>query len=163
MIDEQRCFRETLNDFIESYPELFPAEIKDGYQLYGFARRQNTADRLPTEAGGIEVYNVVPSFVLPYRVGYSEDVVKALFLRRFGVPYWGLTYVFGLDDMYWQRLVCLFGRNAIVGTTLKDAKHLPDYVLADEKHTRMNGEKAYIVTTVAAGCILGAVPKSGSR
>ena len=163
MIDEQQCFREMLDGLIESYPELFPAEIEQGYQLYGFARQsvKMPAVRirrigLPTEAGGIEVYNIVPSFVLPYRVGYSEDVEKALFLRRFGVPYWGLTYVFGPDDMYWQRLVCQLGRNDIVGTTLKDAEQLPAHVLADEKHTRLNGEKAYIATPVADGCILGA-------
>src|SRR5260221_12685575 len=75
MIDRPHCFRETLSGFIESYPELFPAEIKGGYQLYGFARQsvKMPAVRirrigLPIESGGTEVYNVVPSFVLPYRV-----------------------------------------------------------------------------------------------
>src|SRR5258706_1977833 len=74
MIDEQQCFRAMLDGLIESYPELFPAEIEQGYQLYGFARQsvKMPAVRirrigLPTEAGGIEVSNIVPSFVLPYR------------------------------------------------------------------------------------------------
>jgi hypothetical protein len=163
MIDEQQCFRETLDGFIESCPELFPSGIKGGYQLYGFARQSVKMPEvkirrisLPSEQGGTEVYTVVPSFVLPYRVGYAEDVEKALFLRRFGVPFWALTYVFGRNDMYWQRLVSQLGRNDIVGTTLKDADQLPEHLLADEKHTRLNGEKAYSATTVADGCILGA-------
>ncbi len=31
---------------------------------------------------------------------YTKDVDDALFLQRFGVPYWGLTRVFGKNDMY---------------------------------------------------------------
>jgi len=165
MIDKQACFRETLDGFLENYPELFPAEIKEGYHLYAFARqsakmpevriRRIGLNRLD-EQGRTAVYNVVPSFVMPYRVGYAEEVEKALFLRRFGVPFWALTYVFGRNDMYWQRLVAQLGRNDIVGTTLKDADQLPEHLLADEKHTRLNGEKAYIATTVADDCILGA-------
>jgi hypothetical protein len=163
MIDKPQCFRETLDGFIENYPELFPAAIQQGYHLYGFARQsvKMPAVRirrigLPSEQGGLTVYTIVPSFVMPYRVGYAEEVEKALFLRRFGVPFWALTYVFGHNDMYWQRLVTPLGRNDIVGTTLKDADQLPEHLLADEKHTRLNGEKAYIATSVAEACILGA-------
>jgi hypothetical protein len=58
-------------------------------------------------------------------VGDADDVEKALFLRRFGVPFWALTYVFGRDDMYWQRLVVRFGANDIVGTTIKEPQALP--------------------------------------
>lgn len=42
-----------------------------------------------------------------------------------------------------------------MGTTIKDPKLLPKDILADEKHTRWNGEKAYIATTVGADCVLG--------
>jgi hypothetical protein len=163
MIDQQAGFRATLDGFIERYPELFPAAIRQGYQLYGFAR---PSIKLPDvrirriglldEQGRTAVYTIVPSFVLPYRVGYAEDVEKALFLRRFGVPFWALTYVFGRNDMYWERLVEQLGRNDLVGTTVKEADQLPEHLLADEKHTRLNGTKAYIATTVAADCILGA-------
>ena len=163
MIDEQQCFRETLDSFIDSCPELFPAEIKQGYHLYGFARQSVKMPAvkirrisLPTEQGRIAIYNIVPSFVMPYRVGYAEDVEKALFLRRFGAAFWALTYVFGRNDLYWQRLVAQLGRNHIVGTPLKDADDLPAHLLVDEKHTRLNGEKAYLATTVADNCILGA-------
>ena len=80
-----------------------------------------------------------------------------MFLRgKFGVPYWGLTRVFGHDDLYWERLELSLGRNSIVGTTVKQAAHLPQDVLADEKHTWLNGAAVYVATTVANDCILGA-------
>jgi hypothetical protein len=109
----------------------------------------------PDEQGQIQVYTIMPSFVMPYMVGYTDEVEKALFLRRFGVPYWGLTYVFGHSDMYWQRIVVSLGRNEVVGTTIKDPNKLPEHVVADEKHTRLNGERAYIATTVAQDVVLG--------
>jgi hypothetical protein len=58
--------------------------------------------------------------------------------------------------MYWYRLERSLGRNSVVGTTLKQAHHLPQDVLADEKHTYLNGHKCYIATTVAGDCIFGA-------
>jgi len=41
-----------------------------------------------------------PSFVMPYMVGYTDDVEKPLFLRCWGVPHWALTQVFGRDAQY---------------------------------------------------------------
>jgi len=58
--------------------------------------------------------------------------------------------------MYWERLEARLGRNSIVGTTVKDPDQLPEDLLADEKHMRLNGEKAYIAITVGADCVLGA-------
>jgi hypothetical protein len=149
---------------IEAHPELFPSSIEGGYKLHGkrmpskkmpevtLRRIQLSA---PDDQGQAQVFTIAPSFVMPYMTGYTDDVEKALFLRRFGVPFWALTYVFGRDDMYWQRMVARFGRNDIVGTTIKDPERLPDHLLADEKHTRLNGQKAYIATTVANDCVLG--------
>jgi hypothetical protein len=54
--------------------------------------------------GKQEVYTIAPSGLLPYLSGETDMVEKALFLRRFGAPFWGLTYVFGRDDQYWYRL-----------------------------------------------------------
>jgi hypothetical protein len=164
MMNNHQHFRAKLDQFIERYPELFPVNIEQGYQLYGLARasvkmpdikrqriRLNTAD----VQGQHHIYTIVPSFVLPYMAGTTDEVEHALFLRRFGVPFWALTHIFGHNDMYWQRLVAQFGSNDIVGTTVKDPALLPEHLLADEKHTRLNGEKAYIATTVARDCVLG--------
>jgi hypothetical protein len=162
--DPQR-FRESLDELIAKFPEMFPAGIEQGYWLYGWERPSVKMPEIatrriclcePDPAGRRQVYQVIPSCVMPYRVGETHEIEKALFLRRFGVPFWALTYVFGHDDMYWQRMVMSLGRNEIVGTTVKDPARLPEHLLADEKHTRLNGEKAYIATTVAEGCVLGA-------
>lgn len=163
MVNDSQQFRVQLDRLIAAYPELFPADIDQGYQLYGFSRssvkmpdvKRRRIRLAGTDEQASRLYTIVPSFVLPYMAGDTDEVEKALFLRRFGVPFWALTYVFGRNDMYWQRLVAQLGRNDIVGTTLKDPELLPDHLLADEKHTRLNGEKAYIATTVAQDCVLG--------
>jgi hypothetical protein len=79
-----------------------------------------------------------------------------LFLRRFDVPFWGLTYVFGRDDDYWYRMENQFGRYSIVQTTVKDPEKLPKHLLADEKVTWLNGEEVVVATTVGDDCVLGA-------
>ena len=99
---------------------------------------------------------ICTSDVMPYMTGFTDDVEKALFLRRFGVPFWGLTYVFGRNDDYWYHQVSRFGRYDIVGTLVKEPSLLPKDLLADEKHVRFNGNKGYIATTVGADCVLGA-------
>ena len=58
--------------------------------------------------------------------------------------------------MYWQRLVSQIGRYDLVGTTVKTPDRLPEHLLADEKHVKLNGEKAYVTTTVGRDCVLGA-------
>jgi len=157
------AFREYLDGQIAQHPELFPAAIQGGYQLHDMLPpSKKLADlrlrriKITPAEGKSAVFSVAPSFVMPYMTGYTDDVEKALFLRRFNVPFWALTYVFGHDDMYWQRLELRVGHNSLVGTTVKHADHLPADVLADEKHTRLNGDKVYVATTVAAECVLGA-------
>ena len=159
------AFRQFLDPQIAQYPELFPRTIAQGYTLHDTLppskkmpdirlRRIKVAD--PEDPNG-NVFTIAPSCVLPYMMGYTDDVEHALFLHgKFGVPFWGLTQVFGRNDMYWERLVLSFGRNSIVGTTVKQPDKLPVDLLADEKHTRLNGEKAFVATTVGDDCVLGA-------
>jgi len=163
--EEPALFRAWLEGMIESYPELFPAAIGAGYTLHDVLpasvklpavqlRRIRLSE--PDAAGQTQVFTIAPSEVLPYMVGWTDEVEKALFLRRFGVPFWALTYVFGHNDDYWYRLSLSFGRHEIVSTTLKDPDQLPEQLLADEKHVHFNGEKGYIAMTVAQDCVLGA-------
>lgn len=165
LMGDTRAFRTFLDTLIEEHPELFPAEIKQGYRWYGLYPRSKKMPevrmrRICLSDGG--VFTLAPSFILPYGMGQVEDVEKALFLRRFGVPYWGLTYVFGRNDMYWQRLVSQLGRYDLVGTTVKRPERLPEHLLADEKHVKLNGEKAYLATTVGNECVLGAALASNA-
>jgi hypothetical protein len=151
-----------LDQNIEQYPELFPITIKQGYKLHGILPeskkmpgiRLRRIELVETKGDTKPVFTIRPSFVLPYMMGYTDDVEKVLFLRQW-TPFWALTNVFGRNDKYWQRLHDRLGRNSIVGTTVKDPDKLPDDLLSDEKHTRLNGEKAYISTTVGADCVLG--------
>jgi hypothetical protein len=92
---------------------------------------------------------------MPYQTALTDQVKKALFLRKFDVPAWGLAYIFGKNKMSWYRMESHLGQFSLVGTTIKDPEKLPNDLLADEKHTKIRGEKCYIPTTVGAGCILG--------
>lgn len=159
VVQNAGVFRAVLDATFQQHPELFPEEMDDGYKLHDI----RTSRKLPglnirrvrlNRSGG--VYRVVPSFVLPYMMGYTEVVEKALFLRRFGVPFWGLTYVFGRSDMYWYRVVEYLGRFDLVGTTVKSADKLPEHLLADEKFTALNGQEVYVATTVGDDVVLGA-------
>ncbi|MCP4166882.1 MAG: hypothetical protein GY759_13460 [Chloroflexi bacterium] len=150
---------------IASYPELLPVGTEKGYVLHGILPESSKLPgirfrRIKLKDSDKEekpvVLTIASSEVMPYMSGFTNDVEKALFLRRFGVPFWGLSYVFGRDDNYWYRITASLGRNSIVDTTVKEADKLPEHVLADEKHSRFNGEKAYIATTVGDDCVLGA-------
>lgn len=96
-----------------------------------------------------------PSFILPYQRGKTNQASKALFLLRFGVPFWALAFVFGKNAMWWYRLFLSFSQYSIVGTTFRYADKLPTDILADEHHIKIRGEKAYIATTVGSNCFLG--------
>ena len=97
-------FRAHIDEQIARSPELFPAEIANGYTMKDFYYSK----KLSIPIRRIEVaniaYTVRPSFVMPYMVGLVEDIEKPLFLRKFSVPFWGLAYVFRRDSMYWYRI-----------------------------------------------------------
>ncbi len=101
-------------------------------------------------------YTIRPSFVMPYHVAFSADVENALFLKKFDVPFWALSHMFGKDAMYWYRMKQSLGRNSIIGTTIKDSDLLPEHLASDEKHSRLKGNKIYVATTVGENCIFGA-------
>ena len=149
-------FRKTLEEKIAQYPELFPLDIKQGFHL----KELRHSIKLGLSIRRIEVagvsYTIRPSFVMPYLTGKVSEVEKALFLRKFSVPFWALAYIFGKNAMYWHRLEHSIGSHQLVGTTIRQAKDLPDHLGADEKHTRRQGDKVYIASTCGAGCILGA-------
>ena len=161
---DAKSFRHYLDSTIEQYPELFPLAIQHGYKLHDILPesqklagvRFRRIEVLTQPGDSHAVFTVRPSFLMPYMTGYTDDLEKVLFLRKWAVPHWALAYVFGRDEQYWYRIAHRLGRNSVVGTTVKDPTKLPEDVLADEKHTHLNGEKAYIATTVAADCVLGA-------
>jgi hypothetical protein len=71
------------------------------------------------------------------------------------VPYWALTEIFGRSPMHWHRLERSLGRSSLVGTTVRRAESLPRHLVADEKHTTLDGRKVYLAATAGGGCCLG--------
>jgi hypothetical protein len=66
--------------------------------------------------------------------------------------------------MYWYRLPQGLGRFSLVGTTVKTPECLPKDLVADEKHSWLQGERIYIATTAGRDCIWGAsIAKSASQ
>ena len=150
--------REYLDNSYSRHPELFPEAFKGGYVLHGFvySKKQEIKTRRIKLVENNEAYQIRPSFLMPYMIARTDEVEKGLYFKRWGVPFEALAYGFGHDAMFWYRAYVSIGRNSLVGTTVKAADKLPENVVADEKHSRLQGEKVYIPTTVAQECILGA-------
>ncbi len=164
LVKNVNAFRKCIDSQVKAHPELFPTGIEQGYWLHDIRsskklpevalRRISLKQRSPD--GKKQTFTLAPSAVLPYQVGYTDAVEKPLFLRRFGVPYWALTYVFGRDEAYWYRLEMHLGLHNLVQTTVKNPKRLPKHLLADEKITWLNGEEVEVAVTVGDECVLGA-------
>ena len=154
-VKDSKFFRNELDTVIQTNPELFPMGIQMGYCMKDirYPKKSNIPIRRISVCG--TAYSVRPSFVMPYQTALTNDVEKAIFLRKFDVPFWALSYVFGKYPMFWCRVEQSLGRNSIVGTTIKNQSLLPEHISADEKHSRLNGEKVYVATTVGSQCILG--------
>ena len=151
-------FRAYLEHIYKQHAELFPKVFKGGYILHGFvySKKQQINTRRIKLVENNEAYQIRPSFLMPYMIARTSEVEKGLYFKRWGVPFEALVYGFGHDAMFWYRAYVSIGRNSIVGTTVKEANKLPENVVADEKHSRLQGQKVYIPTTIAQECILGA-------
>jgi hypothetical protein len=141
-IEDRTYAKSRLEELHERHPELFPEAFGWGYALYGFTdpscKQHLRCRRLHLEQGS-EVFTVAPAFVMPYMSGRTDEVEKALFLMRFHVPCWAIAEVFGRDPMYGYRLEQGLGRFSLVGTPIKRADRLPTDLVADEKHSWLNG------------------------
>ena len=151
--------RALLDQTMAESPELFPPCLGDGYALHGFARASRKLDgirlRKIRPRGGGETFHLRPSFVMSYMAGTTDELAYPLLLASFGVPMWVLTLGYGHNEMFWYRHVERLGRNSLVGTTVRDPARLPEHLAADEHHVDWSGEKGYIATTAAEGCLLG--------
>jgi len=157
-VDDAGRFRQFVEKMWQQHPELFPAEFSKGFKLhdsYRSVKQDLCLRRIKLKATGT-VFLVRLSTVLPYLGAKTDEIEKALYLRRWGVPFEALAYVFGRDTMFYYRAWLSLGRPSIVGTTVKEAQRLPKELLADEKHTWHCGQREYVATTVGWGCFLGA-------
>lgn len=154
---DNEAAHETISQFIREHPELFPSSIgRIGYKFNGYTRvSKKLGIRMRRIETGGATYRIRPSFVMPYMRARTEEVRHPLFLLKFGVPFWALALVFGRNAMFWYRAFLCLGQSSIAGTTVHSPDKLPKDLLADEFHTRIQGKKAYIATTIANGCFMG--------
>ena len=161
---DRKGYKRHLQQHFEAHPELFPEGFEDGFSFcgsYTSKKMKLTLRRIRLKCNA-QTYQIRPSFAMPYMIGKTNHLAKALFFRQWGVPFWALSQAFGKNAMYWYRAYTSLGRHNLVGTTIKSEDKLPAHILCDEKHTRWQGKKAYIATTTANGCILGAALCQGA-
>jgi hypothetical protein len=127
LVKDTPGFRAYLDGQIAKHPELFPAQIGEGYCLHGFVHsdRLGITTRRIRLKGNRDSYQIRPDTVMPYMVGTTEEVEKGVYLRRYGVPYEGIAHVLGHSAMFWYRATQGMGRASIVGTTVKDPDAIP--------------------------------------
>ena len=156
-VDDVTKYRQQLSTTYNQHPELFPRAWAQGYWFHDRYRSRKpgvTLRRIKLKATGA-VFTLRPSFLMPYGIGRTEEVEKALFLRQWGVPFEALAYVFGHHAMFWYRAWLSLGRPNLVGTTVKRTQVMPQDVVADEKITWLGGAEVVVPTTVGGGCVLG--------
>ncbi len=92
MVNDQEAYRAYLDNCIRRYPELFPASIAWGYKFNGFCEESVKMPEVgirriclheSDEHGGVQVFQVVPSFILPYLTGEVVSSVKTIVALRF--------------------------------------------------------------------------------
>jgi hypothetical protein len=158
-------YRKFLAQQFTKWPELFPAAFANGYQFHSKYRQQKqelVVRRIKLKTTN-KVFAIRPSFVMPYGVAKTDEVEKPLLLLGDGVALESLTYAFGRDLHYWNRMWLGLGRPSLVGTTVKDPAKLPSHLVTDEKVTWHKGEEVLAATTVSVGCFLGvAIARAGS-
>ncbi len=85
-MEQHEMFRKFLNDTYERHPELFPDDFKEGFTLHSFTtslkQKGFTMRRIQLKNESRDVWQVRPSFMTPYMIAETEEVEKALYLRR---------------------------------------------------------------------------------
>ena len=127
LVSDTKAFRSYLDQLITEHPELFPAQINEGYCFHGFvtSEKLDVITRRIRLKSNREAYQLRPDSVMPYMIGPTDEVEKGLYLRRYGVPYEGIAHVLGHSPKYWYNATQALGRASIVGTTVKTPAALP--------------------------------------
>jgi hypothetical protein len=156
-VDNTERYRHYLLNYHKQYPEVFPCGFELGFHWHDkriIKKHKNLIIRRIKLHNGL-VYELVPSSMMPYMSGTTQEVSKGLFLRQWGVPYEAIAYLFGRDAMYWERCEESLGRLSIVGSLVKK-QPIPTHLAADEKISHWNGKEVYIGLTSSVDCVLGA-------
>jgi hypothetical protein len=129
IIKDNHSFRLYICQVLGKYPEIFPFEMKKGFSFHDWvisSKQQLPMRRIKLKENA-KVYQLRPDFVMPYMIGKTDEMEKALYLCQFGVPLEAIAYVFGRNAMYWYRAYCALSRASLVGTTVKSPENLPTH------------------------------------
>jgi hypothetical protein len=150
-------FRSFLQQSFLTTPEAFPSEFSQGFRFHGTSTsiNQGLVQRRILLLANKKAYQIRPSFMMPYMTTTTSHASEIIALRQWVVPFWALARIGGKNPMFWYRIFVTMGRFSLVGTTIKDKSLLPETIVVDEKHTTWRGEKVFIATTAANGCLLG--------
>jgi transposase-like protein len=99
------------------------------------------------------VFTVLPHFVLRYRKMSSETAKKALIATNGGLSLENCSGILNISAMSIYRFVCGFGRQSLVMFLYRCGLQLPEYIQADEKHSKCRAEKVYL-PTITSGFIV---------
>lgn len=123
-----------MDRFFSLYPEVFPPGFERGYKLHdkkGSKKIKGFIIRRVKLKNG-RVYEIVPTHIMPYLSGYTEEVSKGLLLPHWAVPYEVIALVLGRNAMYWERQQEALGRISLVGSLCKKQEvpaHLAAHLL----------------------------------
>jgi len=162
---DKTAYKAFITEQMQRYPELFPPSMKDGWSFHGVTKPSEKQDglqlrRILTKADQ-DVWQIHPAFMMPSMTCDTNTAEKIVFLTKWA-PDWAFARVFEKDVMMVYRLKTHMGRDNMVGTTVKNPTKLPTDLGADEKHSRISGEKVSLATTVGKGCFLGASVSQGA-
>ena len=157
-VNDAEKFRTKIEEFLNLFPELFPHRILNGYLLLETRLSKKLSIPIRRIKIGRTSYTIRPSFVMPYMTGLTDLVERALLMRKYSVPFHALSRSFGGSSQKWFRMEQNMGQNSLVGTTVRSKKDLPQHAVGDEKHTKRQGQKVYLATTVAKNCFFGVSP-----
>ncbi len=82
IIADNNIFREYIHQTLEKYPEIFPLEMKKGFSFHDWvqsSKQQLPMRRIKLKENGA-VYQLRPEFLLPYMMGKTDEMEKALYL-----------------------------------------------------------------------------------
>ena len=81
ILADRQAFRAYLQETYQNYPELFPAQMSQGFRFHGLvSSRKLNLDQRRIKLSNGQVYQIRPSFVLPYMIAKNQDSEKALYL-----------------------------------------------------------------------------------
>ena len=166
LVNDTHAFRAHLLATHNEHPELFPYDF-DTFHFHSMRTRVRLdlpirRLRIPSTR---EVFAIRPSFLMPGAIGTTDDFAHPLNLKRWAVPNEVLAQIFERDPKVYERAMRALGTFPILTTLFSCATLVPQDLVADEKFTRLEGERAYIATTAACGALLGAelVESSSSK